>query len=238
MATLVQPEVWPRGLMRETAMTWGPRGFATVSEATIGGIVQSSDWLGGPLWSLRLDGLKVAGTAIVAAYTAMLDRLGGPRTPVLVPYLMNRDHQPWPTIDGVVVRSLQALFSDRATYDDGAMSSQRVIVVTATAAVAARAMRFRVTPTRAGTLAEGQAFSIDHAAIGRRLYRITRVHLIFGEATDVEIEIHRPLYKALAAGEALDFDDPGCVMRLTSDVAPTMVLRRYGELAVDFLEAF
>jgi len=223
MVTLVQPEVWPRALMRETGMTWGPRNFATVSEATLGGIVQSSDWLGGPLWALHIEGVHVAGGKLEAHLDALLDRLAGPKNPVYVPYLKNIGYQPWPTIGGVVVRSLQSLFSDRATYDDGALSSQRVIGVTA---------------TRAGTLAEGQAFSVDHAAIGRRLYRITRVHRIFGEATDVEIEIHRPLYKALAAGEALDFDDPGCVMRLTSDVAPTMVLRRYGELAVDFLEAF
>ncbi len=240
MASLTLPETWPRELMREQLLRWTPMHHTTVSEASIGGVVQATDSLGGPLWQCAFGDVDIRGGAIEAAWDALMWRLKGAKTPVLVPCTKNRLWQPWPTIGGQVVRRLDQIpFEDGSGYDDGAWNSQHVIVVTVSEAVPARAMRLRVTSERAGPLREGQRFSVDHPLYGRRMYGIGRVHGIFG-SDDVEIEIHRPLFAGLAAGDGLDFDAPGVVMRLFDEESSAYDMRRmrFGQVSPVLVEAF
>jgi hypothetical protein len=79
---------------------------------------------------------------------------------------------------------------------------------------ALRTTTLQVAFVDAAPLLGGEPFSILHPVRGKRLYGIHSVGETVGGVT--EITIRPPLREAIAAGTELDFDNPGCVMRLAN----------------------
>ena len=80
-------------------------------------------------------------------------------------------------------------------------------------AAALRATELDVEFTVGRPLKDGWKFSIDHPTVGKRLYMISEVDAADGG--EQTIRFVPPLREAVT-DEALDFNDPGCLMRLAN----------------------
>jgi hypothetical protein len=75
----------------------------------------------------------------------------------------------------------------------------------------------------------GELFSVEHAAWGWRVYRITRID------GDV-ITFRPPLREAMAAGAALEFDTPRCQMRLAASTSNLTNMGRFTACSLSMVE--
>ncbi|RWP19266.1 MAG: hypothetical protein EOR00_09160 [Mesorhizobium sp.] len=218
---------WPihRLRARDVAFDISPRSLAGPSSVSGYTQVTASD---AGLWRATLGGIIVKSRAEVLAFRAIANLLEGRLGNILIP--LCRAYQPVP--DGAVEAGLyeDVPHSDDALFDDDTGYVGTVIDVVAAAPAAVRAVSMTVTVNYAGDIEPGQHFSLGSG----RLYRVRTFDADTGAMT-----FRPPLREAVAAGDAMNFDDPVLLCRLAEDSGMNLELslRRFGSPTVSFIEA-
>lgn len=118
--------------------------------------------------------------------------------------------------------------------DDDFASIESHATVAAAAALRATEISVDVTdlprPVRAG-----QWFSVDHTVHRHRAYRIFEI--VSDDGDTAVLAIRPPLREALGGGEAVNFTDPKCMMRIDGG-APSPSSLGYSEGSIRFVEDF
>jgi hypothetical protein len=157
------------------------------------------------------------------AWRAISAYLDGGSTPIRVRFC-DRRHQPDYDTNRV-------LHSDGTPFDDESEYQQGGISAAVTEAAALRSTSLRITFADDTSLVGGEWFSIDHAFMRDRAYRVAEV---YGET----IKFRPPLRESVPAGTPLNFADPCCVMRLDGDMRSGTVLGFSESAGVRFVEHF
>lgn len=160
----------------------------------------------------------------VLAWRALVTQLAGGTVAMEVPFCDIR-HQPH---GGEHI----ATYGDGAVHSDGTPFAGGGPFGEATAAAALRATSLEFNGAFSRPLIGGEWFSIDHGDKGVRAYRVAAVE---GSI----LRFMPPLRKAIPVGQALDFSNPRCLMRVDPD-APKPSSRinnkRHTVAAVRFIE--
>lgn len=214
---------YPIDVLPPRDIDWRAIAQVVTGGQSVSGFTQSARLDGGGFWACTYSEAHVSDEASLAAHVALEARLDGGAAPIIVP----RPRTP--------SRLLLAPHSDYGAFSDGGLYQ-----CGSTAAVAALAASLRATTLRvqitAGVL--GPYFTIDHATVGPRYYAIARQTDLGGSLYD--LEIRTPLREAVSLGEALDFDDPRCVMRLADPESIRLPLQynRWAAFSPVFVEYF
>lgn len=172
---------------------WKLRANTINGGVTVGGIAQIARTDGGGLWSCEQTGIEIWTTEQLLAASALDMQLEGGVSPIVVP-CFNWPLRPVPEgMDWTVSIALTAEAALRATT---------LTVVIATGA-----------PLRGG-----EPFSVVHENKGKRLYRVRDAEpaVTVDGITTQTVTIRPPLRELTAAGTAMDFETPGCLMRLAN----------------------
>lgn len=216
---------WPisRLRARDVAFDIAPRSLAGPSSVSGYTQIVSSD---AGIWKATFGNIIIKSRAEVLAFRALANLLEGRLGTILVP--LCRAYQPVPADSDALYEDVP--HSDDALFDDDSGYVGTVIDVVAADPAAVRAVSMTVTVNYAGDIEPGQHFSLGNG----RLYRVRTFDADTGAMT-----FRPPLREAVAAGDALNFDDPVCLMRLASDDAMNLELslRRFGSPSVSFIEA-
>lgn len=148
---------------------------------------------------------------------------------IIVP-LCDARHQPNYDL-ATVPHSDGSPFSDESEYVTS--GSQAAIIL----AAPLRSTTIRINKATLGrSLLGGEWLSINHPAWRWRAYRVAEIL----EQTDNEalLSIRPPLREAVAIGEAVDFNDPRCVMRLDGSMRSPMSGGFASGAPVRFVEDF
>lgn len=215
---------WPisRLRARDVAFDIAPRSLAGPSSVSGYTQIVSSD---AGIWKATFGNIIIKSRAEVLAFRALANLLEGRLGTILVP--LCRAYQPVPADSDALYEDVP--HSDDSLFEDDTGYVGTVIDVVAAAPAAVRAVSMTVTVNYAGDIEPGQHFSL-----GERLYRVRSF-----DADTGAMAFRPPLREAVAAGDALNFDDPVCLMRLASDDAMNLelALRRFGSPTVNFIEA-
>lgn len=203
--------IWPAALMPPETEGWRLRGVSMNPGVSTAGTARLSRTDGGGLWVCEMGTVEVWTSQQLHLAAVMDLQLEAGITPIIVPRF-NQHLAPLPAGAslGVLVGH-----SDGSSFSDGGLYSGPSIISALTAPAALRATTLQIDVTLAGALLGAEPFSIDHPVQGRRLYGIHSVGETVAGVTTVTIR--PPLREAAAAGTVLDFDNPGCVMRLANE---------------------
>lgn len=187
-------DVFPTdGLFDPETEIWRLRGVAISGGVSVGGSSQLSRTDGGGLWSCEQTGIEIWTTEQLLAASALDMQLEGGASAIVVP-CFSWPLRPVPAgVDWSVSVALTA---------DAALRATTLTIVIATGA----------------PLVGGEPFSITGPVHGKRLYRVHSADpaVTVDGVTTQTIRIRPPLREAVTAGTALDFEKPGCVMRLAN----------------------
>lgn len=160
------------------------------------------------------------------AISAYMD--GGARA-IIVPFCDGR-HQPGGFLDSVP-HSDGSPFSDESEYETLAAQA----AITGAAILRATVIEIEFAGLSREILG-GEWLSIDHPVMRWRAYRIAEV--IEQTATTATLSIRPPLREAVGSGEAVDFNDPRCVMRLDGEMRSPSSMGFASSQGVRFVEDF
>jgi hypothetical protein len=234
-------------MLPTTTLRWPlkltPRGIlGAVNPRPIGGGVTSLDgvsqWVVADqgIWKIRYPDLPIrAVDSIVKLYRALAGRLKGPVTPVLLP-LFDEQRAPWPTIDGVVVKSYPPIgFGDGEMFDDGTGFEEDVIEATC-AAAELRDTELTITVQLGAEFEGGELFSIGDYAY--TIIGIDEEGIVTTEdGTTYPVTIDPPLRQDVAADTALNFDHPAVRCILTTEMEVELDRGMRGKATLEFIEA-
>ncbi|MEH6676126.1 hypothetical protein [Phenylobacterium sp.] len=199
---------WPFTTLTPYEERWSLDGVALTGGPSVSGLNRFARTDGGGFWTCQQKFFFHSPAQIKAA-RAIEAQLDGGATSIIIP-AFERPFAPYPNgySSHLVPHSDGTPFSDDTLYEGG------LIDVTLAEAAALRATSLPLTVTAAASLEGGERFSIVHPVLGKRLYTVASV----GEAVDgvQAITCRPPLREAATAGTELDFDKPGCVMRLAN----------------------
>lgn len=227
--------VWPRlELIPKKPPRFTPVARSTSGGAGAGGKGQfvASD---AGHWVTSFEGVVVHqsnGKRKVMLWDAVAGLVEGRLNALLMPVdVTGRRPLPAGVTDAMIDDSAGVLHSDDSEFSDGSLYEQNWIDVTVSADAARGATTIVVTKTACGDLEPGMDFSPFH-----RLYRIKKV--VAQDSTSATLLINFPLREAVPAGTALNFDNPVCLMRLSSDTEMALDLEAgwYGFPVVRLVE--
>lgn len=222
MATLV----WPNFYAEE--IDWRLYGGTVSGGTSLGGVTQVGHLSGGPMWRVSLGAIVLATRDDLLAARAMQAALDGGATPVIV-----AANECWFTPQE---SATGVPHSDDSPFSDDALYSGGTIEASFGASAALRAASVTLNLTGATSLRGGEHFSVDHAAEGRRMYRIMGITGGTDEAPVVSI---RPLLReAVSSGDLVDFNRPSCLMHLVGELAVPSQHGVWAETGVTFEEWF
>ncbi len=232
-------KVWPVRLF--PARVGAPRlvGGALRGGTALSGVARSVRSDGGGLWLLEYGGIFVRTPDQVRAWRAWEAFLDGGATNCVVPFIDYR-HAPRPLISGVPALPPPAVpHSDDTYLSDDTGYGGSVISAVLTADAALRATTLGIQMLVGSDLRGGEHFTLDHADIGPRLYRVISIES--ADASVHQVTIRPPLREAVTAGTVADFDTPRFVASLADADGMDLELQnnRFATGAsVRFLEAF
>ncbi|TIN83097.1 hypothetical protein [Mesorhizobium sp.] len=220
---------WPEEVLRPQNVSFDIDSRSLAGPTSVSGATQvvSSD---AGIWKATFGSIVVKSRGAVLAHRAIAALMEGRLGSILVPLCRGYG----PSSSAVLTEDEKALFaqvphSDDAYFDDdtGYVGSLTDVVLSADAAVRATTLMVTVNYA-ADDIQPGMHFSL-----GERLYRVRTFDADTGTMT-----IRPPLRDAVTAGDALDFDDPVCRMRLANDdgLDLELALRRFGSPTVQFVE--
>ena len=193
---------------------------------------------GGGFWQIecQFSAQSVDEVRGLRAWSAYLDKGA---TEFILP-LLDLRFAPRPTIAGKLVKPGAVSTADNYFSEEAGYGSQ-IIVANSVSAAALRATSVTIRVTQGSSIRGGEHFSIEHASAGWRLYRVARVTHASGDL--FTCEIRPPLREAIGENEAIEFDMPRCVMRITPDKAYDMelaisLLKIGGSVSTSFFESF
>lgn len=168
---------------------------------------------GGGFWRCEMSGIWLRGREMLQAARALDAALDGGLERLIVP---DRDVHLGPVPTGV---------------SWGVVSRFHI-------GAALRATMVTIEVDAGPILIGGEHFSLQHPGRGRRMYEIRKVISWSGDAATVQIR--PPLREAVAAGLAVDFNTPGCEMKLVNpdDFFEPIRSGRSAYLKPQFVEAF
>ena len=195
-----------------------PQRMTMSGPVSLSGIQQVQSMPGG-LWVAEVANMRLNTRTRILAFRQFVARArGGAREFIVL--LQDKRQGPWPVVGG------------QRVYTPGG------IVATVTSAALLNDTVIGITVSSGGTLEAGQHFSLTGTRWGKRLYRLTEVTALGGGAYTVEIETG--LREDTASGAAVDFEAPGCTMRVANpdDIEPTLRFQRQASASVVFIESF
>ncbi len=227
---------WPMARLAPKDLNWWPGGMIDTGGKSLSGLEQSERLDGGPLWRCTMAQIPLSSRAEILAFQALQMLLAGGTQPIVIPREPSF-RAPVVTTGGGVPHSDDTPFADSSLY------SAPSIMAALTADHELRAYQLAFSYAGGLALEGGEDFSIEHPAVGWRMYRVTKVTLVelqSGGDYLYEIEIGPPLRDDVPAGTVLDFDTPRCTMKLTDpeSFATALTANRYGFVDATFDEAF
>jgi hypothetical protein len=197
-------------------------GNVTSGGTSLSGIDDPIETDGGGFWRLDLINGETIDRTAGLAWRALTEGMDNGSQAVIALLCSERLFQP--VGDLVTVdHSDGTPFSDDTPYD----SSGADYTIVADAAL--RAVTVQIAGASELPLIGGELFSVEHAAWGWRVYRITRID------GDV-ITFRPPLREAMAAGTALEFDTPRCQMRMASVASNQTNMGRFTACSLSMVE--
>lgn len=237
---------FPGNLLREGSNLWEIQGSALGSGQIASGAMPMAKLDGGGLWKCTLGGVGLWSADKRRAWRALSAISDGGSQPVIIEVRETID-APWPIVSGAVISEFpqvpnlgvadslgvtDALFDDDTGYENG------IIEIQVVGAVALRATSMTVHVIAGDVLHGGEYFSFDHQELRKRLYRIATA---VDQGSNIwAITFRPPMRAAISDAVFLDFDKPGCVMRLATPDAmdATFVPPFTSDPSVSFIEAF
>lgn len=181
------------GLFDPETEHWRLVGVTINGGVSVGGSSSLSRTDGGGLWTCAQAGIEIWTRAQLLAASALDMQLDGGASPIVVPCFA---------------------FPLRPVPE----GSDWGVSTSLTDPAALRATTLELIHTTGAPLIGGEPFSITHPTHGKRFYKVHSVDAAdtSGGAVTQTVRIRPPLREATTAGTALDFDTPGCVMRLAN----------------------
>lgn len=215
-------DIWPIAQLPESSLLWH------VINAASGPKSRPNSVLGGGQWACEMT-VPLKKVAIIKVAEALILGLDGGSTPIIVPRNV-RDTAPWP--NGQPLAGVP--HSDGASFSDGGLYRSAAISARLAADASLRQTELLLDLQASAPLMTGECFSRDHPGKGRRLHQVIRAW------PDGRVKVRPPWREASAAGATLNFDTPGCVMRLmNADEAESAVKPPYQRvLTLKFEEVF
>lgn len=230
---------FPGHLLKERSLSWQLTRRSTVPPGqTGGGFVPMAEISGGGLWRAELNDLPVRTKAQVMTWRA-LDALLDAGAAQLVLPMCDKRYFPAPTINGARVLSYpEVSHDDGALFSDGSGYYQPAVVSYVAISAPLRATSLSIKMVSGASPQAGQYFSIAHPNLRERLYLIAKATAAADGTTLVTIR--PPLREAVSALEALEFDEPACVMQVATPEAFKLELeqRKFGQPSIAFMESF
>jgi hypothetical protein len=219
-------KTFPASLARENSIMFELTGTTISGGQTASGVIPLTRMDGGGLWKATLADVALTTADQVRAWRAIAAYCEGGAQPIIVPMC---DKRHFPGVPG----NFDCPHNDDAPHSDGSDYATNSIEAIAVTAAPLRQAILHIDVT-GGTLRGGEHFSINHPVVGWRLYRIIDVE------GGVLVQFRPPLREAVAAGTAIEFDHPRCVMRLASTDAMDAKLeqRKWARPTANFIEAF
>jgi hypothetical protein len=204
---------WDEEVLRPVRQAWSLSGRVLTGGQSLSGLVQTAKTDGGGFWtaSLECPVQTRAQARLALAYDAALD---GGATALIVPQCLPRVNDIGRT--GIV---------GNPTPEH---SDANVV----------RSVKLSLSGISGGYVEPGVHFSIDHADVGVRLYRVSESLQAF--ETNQVVEVRPPLRGEVTVGQAVDFANPRCLMRLANpeSLRVDLSLGRFATIAPQFLEHF
>ncbi len=204
---------------------FSPQGFRirpqrmTVSgPVSLSGVQQVQSMPGG-LWVAEVSNMRLNTRERILAFRRFVGQArGGAREFEVL--IQDKRQGPWPVVGG------------QRVYTPGG------IVATVTSAALLNDTVIGITVTSGGTVEAGQHFSLTGTRRGKRIYRLVEVTALGGGAYTVEIETG--LREDTASGAAVDFETPGCTMRVANpdEIEPAVSFQKRASASVVFVESF
>lgn len=187
-------DVFPTGsLFDPETEIWRLRANTINGGVTTAGPARKARTDGGGLWTCEQANIELYSTEQLLAASALDVQLDGGVTRIIVPCFS------WPLrpVPAGVSWSVEVSLAEDAPL---------------------RASVLSVIVTSGRPLIGGEPFSMVHATHGKRLYRVRDAEpaQMSGGVMTQAITIRCPLREATTAGAPLDFETPGCVMRLVN----------------------
>lgn len=227
-------DTWPTDTLLAREQLWSPKGSTVGGDPSVSGLNRRSRTDGGGWWQCDMSDFFLRKKKELMFARALIARADGGVTLFNVPASEAR-FAPWP--GGVA--PARVAYADDVTFDDGSeFGTSGGIVATIVNSAALRATQLRIHVTNGAALIGGEAFTVHHPNKGYRLYLIVRLTVVSAGVYD--IEIRTPLREAVSAGDAIDFNNPKCVMKLLNaeDAMQAIRLNRFSDLTLQFQEAF
>lgn len=178
---------------------------------------------GGGRWQGSYQGAPLNRRDRVLAWRATRANMEGGLRPFIFP-ICDARHQPLVRKQGGVPHSDGTPFDDTTLYEGGGGNS----IALSDTPLRATSM-FIDTTVLERELVGGERFSIDHPTWRHRLYEVKKVE-------GNRIEFRPPLREAVTAGTEIEFRDPKCVMRLTSDMSAPLDGPRWATGSISLIE--
>lgn len=224
--------VFPTRLFGPTSLQARLVGQAITGGVSLSGEAQFADVGGGGRWVIDFGESALWTPDKVLAWRRFVAAADGGAQWLIVP-LADRLHQPLtPKYTGTDTFGTATWVADVTAW-----TAEEVTATTsADAALGATSMTFDFTAPQA--LVGGEHFSILHATLGWRLYRVSRVISggAVGSAVSTQVKFRPPLREAAASGAALNFESPRCVMRVDGDISESLEMLKRGKAQARFIE--
>lgn len=237
---------FPRALLRERSHAWNIAGNTMAPGQTGAGVMTIGRSDGGGYWTCAMSAVSLSGRKSVGdvgrdrqKYSTLLWRAvrqlcAGGVNLIVVPR-NDALFRPFPA-GGKEYEAAQ--HSDGALFGDDTGYYQPVISVKTYAAANLRATTLGLQLLNCAQLVGGESFSINHPAVGWRLYEIATVEQVDG--MHAVVTFNPPLREAVAVGTEVEFDRPRCTMRLLNPGAMDLSVQpwTFNSADVSFVEAF
>jgi hypothetical protein len=228
------------------SLSWKPMRQTIRAPRSLSGATQRANMNGGTfLWMATFSEATLRTNRDHRQISALEAILDGGVTRIIVPRCDPR-LIPWPVVNGKPVTSIPTVPHDDGTYwSDGTGYAGSAIVASLAQPAAAGATQVTLQIDRAGPFMAGEPFSIKHPVQSWRLYTIAQIvsadaGVVEGSAAgEMVVKIRGPLWEAVSAGTAAEFDHPRCtmVLRDVEDFSLTVEGWKWGQAGFVFLEA-
>lgn len=126
--------------------------------------------------------------------------------------------------------------SDGSSFSDDSLYEGEDCAAELSSGAALRATQITLTIELGKPLIGGERFTIDHPTMRHRCYQIG---LITAQTeSTAAVQFHPPLREAADAGEAVDFNNPRCVVRVDGSMSAPLAGPRWASGSVRFVEDF
>jgi hypothetical protein len=207
-------------------------GQAISGGVSLSGEQQFADASGGGRWVGDFGDIALMTREARLLYRRFVAAADGGAQSLIVP-VADRLHQPVnPKYTGADT------FGTTTWVDDVTAWSNTEVTATTTADMALSATSCTFNLTAPLALMGGELFSILHATMSWRLYRVSRVVSggTVGSAVSTQVQFRPPLREAVASGAALNFESPRFVARVDGDISETVQQFRFGKAAARLIE--